>query len=228
MLNRIAVVVPAHDEQDLLPGCLAALLRAADGVAPLPVEVIVVADCCADDTVAVARRAGAEVVEVHHRNVGRTRAAGMTYAMRHGPAGLWLATTDADSLVAAGWLGWHRDRAAAGAEILAGTVAVADWGAWPAGVRAEYDLRYQAAMTATGHRHIHGANLGSDAAVYAELGGFAALEHDEDRDLVARAHVAGRRVTYDRGSPVVTSARRAARAPHGFAAHVAGIAGAVA
>ena len=224
MLNRIAVVVPAHDERDLLPACLTALRQAAAAVAPLPVEVIVVADGCTDDTVAVARRSGARVVEVRHRNVGRARAAGMTYALRHGPAGLWLATTDADSLVDTGWLGWHRDHATAGTEILAGTVAVADWQTWPAGVRAEYDLRYQAAMTATGHRHVHGANLGCDAGVYAGLGGFAALDHDEDRDLVARAHAAGRQVTYDRGSPVVTSARRAARAPHGFAAHIAGIA----
>jgi glycosyltransferase involved in cell wall biosynthesis len=227
VLSRIAVVVPAHDEQDLLPACLEALRDSVAWVAPLPVELIVVADSCADDTVAVARRAGAEVVEVHHRNVGRTRAAGMGYALRHGAAGLWLATTDADSLVGAGWLTWHRDHATSGTEILAGTVAVVDWQAWPEEVRAEYDVRYQASMTATGHRHIHGANLGCDAAVYAGLGGFAALDHDEDRDLVARAHVAGQRVTYDRGSPVATSARRAARAPHGFAAHVAGIATAV-
>ena len=164
---------------------------------------------------------------MRRRNVGRARAAGMAHALRHGPAGLWLATTDADSLVDAGWLAWHRGHAAAGTELLAGTVAVADWATWPDRVRTEYDVRYQAAMTATGHRHIHGANLGCDAAVYAELGGFAALDHDEDRDLVARAHAAGQRITYDRGSPVVTSARPAARAPHGFAAHIAGIATAV-
>jgi glycosyltransferase involved in cell wall biosynthesis len=223
VLNRVAVVVPAHDEQDLLPACLAALARSAAVAAPLAVEVIVVADSCTDGTAALARRAGAEIVEVHHRNVGRARAAGMRYALRHGPAGLWLATTDADSLVGAGWLAWHRDHATAGTEVLAGTVAVAEWALWPEAVRTEYDARYQAAMTATGHRHVHGANLGCDAAVYAELGGFAALDYDEDRDLVARAHVAGKQVTYDRGCPVVTSARRAARAPHGFAAHIAGL-----
>ena len=222
MLTRVAVVVPAHDEEDLLPGCLTAIRHAATA-AGVPVEVIVVADACRDGTVAVARRFHARVVPVDFRRVGRARAAGMAFALRHGPGGLWLATTDADSLVDAGWLAWHRDRAAAGADVLAGTVAVADWETWPEGVRAEYDLRYQAAMTATGHRHIHGANLGCAAGVYAELGGFAALEHDEDRDLVARAHVAGRRVVYDRGSPVVTSARRAARAPHGFAEHMAGL-----
>jgi len=222
VLNRIAVVVPAHDEQDLLPGCLAALHHAAAST-PVPVEVIVVADSCTDDTAAAARRAGAEVVEVTHRRVGCARAAGMTHALRHGTAGLWLATTDADSVVGPGWLEWHREHAAAGTEVLAGTVAVADWAAWPDPVRAEYDLRYQAAMTATGHRHVHGANLGCAAPVYAALGGFADLEHDEDRDLVARAHVAGHHVTYDRGSPVVTSARRSARAPHGFAAYLAGL-----
>jgi hypothetical protein len=108
--------------------------------------------------------------------------------------------------------------------VLAGTVAVGDWQGWPESVRAEYDVRYEAAMTATGHRHVHGANLGCDAAAYAQLGGFADLDHDEDRDLVARAHVAGKRVVYDRGSPVVTSSRPAARAPHGFAGYLTGLA----
>ena len=113
-MNRVAVVVPAHDERDLLPACLAALAVAADRIAPVPVEIVVVADACTDDTAALAAAAGAHVVLVHERNVGHARAAGMAHALRHGPGGLWLATTDADSRVGPGWLAWHRRHSSPG------------------------------------------------------------------------------------------------------------------
>lgn len=218
------MVVPAHDERELLPPCLGALRRAAHRIAPIPVEIIVVADACTDDTAEVARAAGAHVEEIDARNVGLARRAGLAYALRHGTDGLWLATTDADSRVGPGWLGWHRRHADAGVEVLAGTVTVGDWSPWPTPVRAEYDLLYRAGMTATGHRHVHGANLGCDAGTYRRIGGFAGLRHDEDRDLIARAEAAGARVVSDIGSPVVTSGRRVARAPAGFAAFLTSLA----
>ena len=218
MLSRIAVVVPAHDERELLPACLAALRRSAGRIAPIPVEIIVVADACTDDTAETARAAGAHVEVIGARNVGRARRAGMAHALRDGTEGLWLATTDADSRVGPGWFAWHRRHAAAGAEVLAGTVTVGDWSPWPATVRAEYDVLYRAGITATGHSHVHGANLGCAASTYQRIGGFAGRRHDEDRDLIARAEAAGARVVHDTGSPVVTSGRRTARAPAGFAA----------
>jgi glycosyltransferase involved in cell wall biosynthesis len=221
VLSRIAVVVPAHDEEELLPGCLAALARAVRRApAGVSVEIVVVADDCADRTERVALAAGARTVVVAARNVGGARAAGLAYALRHGPDGLWLATTDADSRVPAGWLRRHASQAAAGAELLAGTVTVVDWTPRPARVRARYESLYRAGSTATAHRHVHGANLGCDAPAYLALGGFAPLATGEDRDLVRRAHRAGRRVVYDLRLPVVTSARRTGRAPAGFADHL--------
>jgi len=220
--RRIGVVVPAHDEQELLPACLATLQAAAFTVAPLiDVEIIVVADACADDSVAVAQAGGAHVVAVDAHNVGAARAAGMRHALRHGADELWLTTTDADSLVATRWLGWQLQHAALGVQVLAGTVAVTDWSPWPDTVRAAWETGY-ASPTAAGH--VHGANLGCDARAYLRLGGFADMRHDEDVDLVARAHAAGYTVAYDREHPVVTSARRAARAPAGFAAFLATLA----
>ncbi|NEA42696.1 hypothetical protein G3I42_26205, partial [Streptomyces sp. SID11385] len=48
-LAALAVVVPAHDEEALLPHALAALRRAARHPAlPVRVRVVVVADACAD------------------------------------------------------------------------------------------------------------------------------------------------------------------------------------
>ena len=224
MLTRFAVVVPAHDERELLPECLTALRVAVAGIA-VATEIIVVADACTDDTARLAAAAGAEVVTIAAGSVGVARAAGMAHALRHGSGGLWLATTDADSRVPPEWLGWHARHAARGTDVLVGTVEVHDWSPWPAAVRHAYERRYRAALTATGHRHVHGASLGCAAPAYEDLGGFAAVDHDEDRDLVTRATRAGLRVVYDTASPVLTSARRTARAPAGFATHLATVAG---
>ena len=54
VIEAIGVVVPAHDEEDLLPACLTALRRAARQVS-VPVHVLVAADSCTDRTAAVAR-----------------------------------------------------------------------------------------------------------------------------------------------------------------------------
>lgn len=222
-MNRIAVVVPAHDERDLLPACLAALAVAAARVAPIPVEVVVVADACTDDTAALAAAAGAVVVTVHERSVGHARAAGMTHALRSGPDGLWLATTDADSQVGPGWLAWQLRAAAAGADLLIGTVEVDDWSPWPEALRAVYEADYRRAVTDAGHSHVHGANLGCSAGAYLAAGGFPAVDHDEDRALITRFLATGARLVTDSRCPVATSARRVARAPLGFAAHLSGL-----
>ena len=58
-IAHVAVVVPAHDEGALIGRCLASVRRALahPAVAVLDRRVVVVADRCADDTAAVARRA---------------------------------------------------------------------------------------------------------------------------------------------------------------------------
>ncbi|WP_250030837.1 glycosyltransferase [Paractinoplanes maris] len=221
-MNRIAVVVPAHNEHDLLPACLTSL-AAATAAVPLPVEVIVVADACTDDTAVLAAAAGVTVLTVDARNVGRARATGLTHALRDGPDGLWLATTDADSRVAPEWLLWHLTHAAAGTDLLAGTVMVDDWAGWPAALPGLYDSRYAASAA-----HVHGANLGVAAPAYLAVDGFRPLDHDEDRDLITRLRVAGYRVVADATCPVVTSARPDGRAPLGFSSHLDGLAGSLA
>ncbi|WFE93510.1 glycosyltransferase [Micromonospora sp. WMMD987] len=218
-MNRIAVVVPAHDEEALLPGCLTSVL---DSLRHLPVrsEVIVVADDCRDATAAVAERLGVVVLTVRARNVGRSRAVGMAHALRHGPQGLWLATTDADSRVPRRWGGWQLRHARAGTDLLVGTVRVTDWAPRSALVRERYETRYRHGLTGTGHRHVHGANLGCAATAYERLGGFADLRHGEDHDLVERGRRRAMRVVADADCAVRTSARRHGRAPHGFAGHL--------
>ena len=55
----ITVLIPAHDEEGLLPSTLASLMAQSHR----PERIIVVADNCTDSTVSVARAAGVEVVE---------------------------------------------------------------------------------------------------------------------------------------------------------------------
>ncbi|GIF20119.1 glycosyltransferase involved in cell wall biosynthesis [Actinoplanes tereljensis] len=214
-MTHVAVIVPAHDEQALLPACLNAL-RAVGA------RLIVVADGCTDDTALVAAAGGADVVTIEERNVGRARAAGVAEALRGGA--LWLATTDADSRVPPNWLEWQLGHARAGADLVAGTVEVDDWSGWPGPMPSRYERRYRELVAGARHGHIHGANLGFRASAYLAAGGFPELPSDEDRGLVARIRATGGRVVTDAGCPVRTSARTDGRAPHGFAAHLRNLA----
>jgi cellulose synthase/poly-beta-1,6-N-acetylglucosamine synthase-like glycosyltransferase len=56
---KAIVIVPAHDEAAILEGKLSALKEAADGLA----SILLVADNCTDETAAIGRRLGVEVVE---------------------------------------------------------------------------------------------------------------------------------------------------------------------
>jgi hypothetical protein len=68
-----------------------------------------------------------------------------------------------------------------------------------------------------GHPHVHGANLGIRASAYLALGGWQPLATGEDADLAQRAAAAGYlSISRTAAIPVVTSVRRAGRAPRGF------------
>jgi hypothetical protein len=172
-VEAVGVVVPAHDEETLLPACLAALRDAANALR-LPVHVVVVADACTDQTAAVARAAGAGVIGIRARRVGAARAAGMRELLRltsgADPAAVWLATTDADTLVPPDWLRRQLDYANAGWDVVLGTVTVTDWDGHPPHVPVAFAERY--AFGSGPHPHVHGANLGIRASAYLAAGGF--------------------------------------------------------
>jgi cellulose synthase/poly-beta-1,6-N-acetylglucosamine synthase-like glycosyltransferase len=223
VIRSVGIVVPAHDEEELLPDCLAALhatVAQAGAQKPgLRVRIVVVADACSDGTAALARDAGVTVVVLGARNVGRARAAGLRKILRHVPrnelaTGLWLATTDADSRVPPDWLTRQLRYAAAGWEAVAGTVSVTDWTGHSRGTAAEFARQYGGWPGP--HPHVHGANLGFTASAYLDVGGFRPLRTGEDRALVAAMQARGRRVLRASSLPVVTSARRRYRAPSGF------------
>lgn len=224
-MQAVGVVVPAHNEEALLGSALAALALATEGVRDVPVHAVVVLDGCGDRSGLVARSFVAgwpgrlDVVEQRRSGVGRSRRAGVDHLLASFPPGLdpgqvWVATTDADSRVPPGWLAYQLARAAEGTQAWAGTVRVGG---------AEAALRDPAAMArflaayASGHPHFHGANLGMTARAYQAAGGFRPRTTGEDRAIVEALEAAGVPVHYDDANPVLTSARRDARAPAGFA-----------
>ena len=231
-IAAVGVVVPAHNEQDLLPSCLASVRRAAQAARGVPVHLVVVADACRDRTARAARRGGASVVTISARNAGAARAAGAREVLRRtghlDPANVWLATTDADTLVPARWLHQQARYAGQGWDAIAGTIRVADWSGYPPGMRSLFRERYErepyepdehnapSDSRAGQHTHVHGANLGFRASAYLAAGGFPALATAEDHALVAALTAGGGRVLRTRALPVVTSARRDSRAPNGF------------
>jgi glycosyltransferase involved in cell wall biosynthesis len=222
LIRSLGVIVPAHNEQDLLPSCLARLHLAMRALRGTPVHLVVVADACRDRTADVARRWGAAVVSTGTACVGTARAAGVREVLRltgHlDPAEVWLATTDADTLVPARWLRQQARYAGHGWDAVAGTIRVTNWSGHPPGVRSAFRVHYG---TGSGpHPHVHGANLGFSAAAYLKAGGFPDVPAGEDHALVAAMAATGGRVLRTRSLPVVTSARREARAPHGFSRYL--------
>ncbi|MDD7940304.1 glycosyltransferase [Actinomycetospora lutea] len=222
----LGVVVPAHDEEDLLADCLAGLRHAAATVADRArVRVLVVADACSDRTEELARTHGADVLALAAHNVGRARAAGASALLGAPDPVAWLATTDADSVVPPDWLAAQLAARGRGADAWVGTVEVVDWSGLPGAVPARYRAAYEADhRPGDPHRHVHGASLGVAAPAYRAVGGFPALPTGEDVALVERLDRGGHRVVRDRRHPVVTSARTEGRAPGGFAGHLRGLA----
>lgn len=226
--RRVGVVVPVRDEEELLPGCLAALRVAVDELpAGVRAEVVVVLDSCTDASAEiVAAQPWVRTVEVRRRNVGAARRDGAREVLRlfgaRDVAATWLATTDGDSQVPAGWLTGMVELARAGADLVVGTVAVDDWSGHAPAVRERWHTAYG---TGDPHPHVHGANLGLTAAAYRRIGGFPSVAVGEDVALVAAS--ADLRVVRTRALPVRTSGRPSSRVTGGFADHLRGLGTAV-
>jgi hypothetical protein len=227
----VGIVVPAHNEENLLRLALDALGRAISKV-PTRIEcrVAIVLDTCNDASTAIAHRwakahgsqwrraldPAALLISCGESNVGAARRHGCAALLATWPRmnarHLWLATTDADSVVPDPWLTTQIAAHDAGADLWAGRVSVADWSLHEPATARLWSQEYGREGTP-----IHGASLGMNAQAYLEIGGFRAIRTGEDRDLYQRALEAGARIQHEVNVTVTTSARRHARAPLGFA-----------
>ena len=225
-ITRIGVVVPAHNEERFLAGCLTAL-RAAARLVPVPVTIVVVLDDCTDGSREACRQSGVDSREINARNVGTARAVGFQTLIgdEPNPTGLWLASTDADSLVEPTWLCQQLDLAREGADVVLGVVRLDQDERRP---RAAPGLRCrlpEAFLPDGTHDHVHGANLGLRASVYLRAGGFSRVPNHEDQGLVHRlCRTPGVIITRSQQLIVSTSARLEGRCDRGFAATLAALA----
>jgi hypothetical protein len=228
-IKAVGIVVPVHNEERHIGAALTALETAVahPDLADVICRIAVVLDSCSDDSAVIvdrwrrhlrstADRDLSILVRCRSANVGKARQRGCRALLRRwgaiDPRHIWLATTDADSEVPSDWLVVQRARHAEGFDFWAGRVAVADWSPRPQQIAGEWRRLYDAETTP-----IHGANMGVSAHAYLGAGGFRALRTGEDRALHRAIALTGGSVCYDRQGAVVTSARRLARAPQGFA-----------
>jgi hypothetical protein len=226
--RAIHVVVPARDEAAHLPPALDALGGAVDalcGWAPeVSVGVTVVLDSCRDGSRQVVRgRPWVTMFEVELGAVGQVRAAGVERA-RQGTPGLstdrvWVACTDADTLVPRQWLARQLVLAEGGAEYYLGVVHPDSEHLDPL-TRAEWWARHH---LVEGHTHVHGANMGFTLAAYDAVGGFEPVRSGEDVRLAGALCATGRVGVATARNPVLTSGRTAGRAPLGFASYLLGL-----
>ena len=228
--RAVAVVVPAHDEEDLVGACLDSVRVA---VAELPsdvaVAVTVVLDRCADRTPEIVRRRlagwpGAVALPTHigaGSGVGALRDLGVRDALARleplHPEDVWVLTTDADSVVPTDWAVQHVRLAAAGAAGVAGTVALDGPETLSADVARRYDRIVCRLVDGPLHRHVYGANLGVRGDAYLDVGGFPADGPGEDHGLWAALARSGRPLAQPTGLRVRTSSRTAGRARGGLA-----------
>ena len=92
---KLSIVIPAFNEEKLLPATLTAVATAAAALTEsgIPHEVIVCDNNSADRTAAIAREHGAQVIFEPVNQIGRARNTGATLA-----TGDWLLFLDADSI----------------------------------------------------------------------------------------------------------------------------------
>ncbi len=231
-VTELAVVVPARDEGSLLPACLDALEVALGRLRHerpgVRATTAVVLDRCTDASArVVAERPWVQVVEVDAGCVGVARGIGVATATRpragHPPTDphrVWVASTDADSVVPPHWLTRQLGLADEGVDALVGTVEP-DEHELGAALSARWRSQHPAVE---GHPHVHGANLGVRLSAYLAVGGFPPVRVHEDALLVDALRREGYPTRATHHLPVRTSGRLRGRAPAGFAAYLLGLA----
>jgi glycosyltransferase involved in cell wall biosynthesis len=220
---HVSVLIPARDEEHLLPRCLRSVLGAVTMLDEFTTaDIIVVADSSTDRTAQLAKgilRKRGSVLHTTAGAAGLVRAVAANYALSRNRQRLdrwWLANTDADCVVPRGWLTDQLQLARRGVEAFAGTVSVDSFEDHGPQVAERFRASYMIASDGW-HPHVHGANLGVRADCYVSAGGWSPQQTGEDHDLWDRLVACGAKLVSTARIEVVTSGRRVGRAPNGFA-----------
>jgi len=201
---KFSIVVPAYNEERLLPATLAAIRHAArEFESGHDWELVVCDNNSSDRTAEIARAAGARVVFEPHNQIGRARNTGAAAA-----TGDWLIFVDADSTPGPGLFRDVRAAAESGRCIAGGStiavdspvlsfrLAVATWNA-----------------TSRIGRWAAGSFIFCEAAAFRGLGGFseelyAAEELEFFRRVKRRGRAQGKHVVILHRHPLRTSDRK--------------------
>ena len=227
--RALGVVLPVHNEEELLGAALNSLQDTFTLICGWRIEsqLVIVLDACTDSSAQIVeqwlhrRRTESNSPEVtvvtsERHNVGLARGLGCATLLDNwhllNPATIWIATTDADSRVPKEWLKAQVIQHELGVGLWCGRVSVNDWSSRQEGTSEQWQREYEEEADP-----IHGTSLGCNAELYLASGGFRPIESSEDRDLCRSLQAMGTVVHFDSSVPVVTSARRDARAPLGFA-----------
>jgi hypothetical protein len=247
---RAVVAIPARDEVASLAACLDALATQMDiRGRPLPSSaygVVLLLNNCLDSSRLLARMiartfpAALRIVErrlpPEQAHAGGARRIAMDIAadwLDESGGGLLL-TTDADSRVGSTWIAENLAAVAAGAEAIAGDIALdpQDEARLPAHLRHRGVLenRYSRQISEIGslldpeahnpwprHTTISGASLAVTLSAYRGIGGLPALPLGEDKALVRALQELDARVRFSPTITVVTSGRLSGRAKGGVA-----------
>ena len=198
---KFSIVIPAHNEERFIGGCIASVERAAQRVEH-GVEVIVVANRCNDATESVAQARGAIVIRDENRCLAKTRNTGARHA-----TGDILVTIDADSRMTENMLGEIAGALESGRYIGGGVPVRPD--RWSAGIAASYGF-LRVALLLTG---LSGGLYWCYRRDFEAIGGFnEALLVAEDLDFAKRlrehGRAQGKRLTTLRRAHIVTSCRK--------------------
>ena len=239
------VAVPACNERDRIVACLASL-ASQDGAPVGSYGILVFLNNCTDDTEQVVDRLGRQLSlpgsRPYQDYVGATAGWARRSAME--AAAAWLAeegaddgvilTTDGDSRVGTTWIADNLACVAAGADAVAGRIALdpGEAALLPPALHARGRLEgaYEALLTEIGarldpepwnpwpcHWTTSGATIAVRRTVYNRVGGMPALPVGEDRAFIAAVR---RHDAFVRHAPhieVITSGRLIGRAPGGAA-----------
>jgi glycosyltransferase involved in cell wall biosynthesis len=222
-ISQVGIVIPARNEEKLLPRCLDSVIDACLQLSPeVAFDIIVAVDCSTDKTLAIATRmlrgyGVAVVTDAGAVGCARALAADVLLRRYRGPLDrCWLANTDADCSLPSTWLIDQLRLADEGVDAIAGTIDIDSFAEHDPGVDQRFRDTYLI-HTDGSHPHVHGANLGVRASAYQVAGGWGTQSTAEDHDLWGRLRLSGAQCVSAASLRVLTSGRRVGRAPFGFA-----------